>query len=332
MSETSDTKDLVAQTEFRPGSELGKKAVQLAITVVGLLLLRAILASLPVLKNASALDDSLISPLVMANAVIDTVIFVFLLGFGIDVGRYIRAKYAKLPELGQIVSLAVVAVVLWFAYRSYQMPIACAIESPADLINLSKNGNTAPPQGFANLVRAWQQAVQSMTADAIHEATGNSLRAYQHLAVAVFRQSPDLYGWTFLILIVIPLVGIVVLVSRNREAFAELVIRATSAPSRTADRAVAPERPGSTGVPRGVPPLPKQSLVDAVDKLIKLKGLLDADVISKQDFEAQKVAILQRPLTAADPDDLRKLKSLSDAGALTQEEYEFQKQRFLSQL
>ena len=54
------------------------------------------------------------------------------------------------------------------------------------------------------------------------------------------RQPPDIYGWTFLILIAIPVVGIVVLVSRNLDGLTEVVSRAASlSPSTPRSSAVA---------------------------------------------------------------------------------------------
>jgi hypothetical protein len=323
----------VTESQSALGSELAKKAVRLALTVVGLLVLRAILAALPVLKNASAFDDSLISPLVVGNAIVDTAIFLALLGFGIGLGRSVQAAHPRLPELGKILTLAVVAVVLLLAYQSYQMPAACLVETPADLLNLNKastNVNSGNPE-FGELLRAWNQMVQGFSAEALPTATGSNLLAYQRLAVAVFRQSPDLYGWTFLVLVAIPVVSIVLMITRNLDAFTELVFHAATvfqAPGHAAS-------PAQTPVARG----PGGEVVDGtktpgsvVNRLAKLKSLLDSGLISAEDFGVQKTAILQHSPAVTEAGELRQLKSMLDAGALTQEEYDTQKRRFLSQL
>jgi hypothetical protein len=322
----------VAQAQSTLGTVLWKKIVRIALSIFGLLVLRAVLPTLPVLKNASAFDDSLLSPLVIATGLVDTAIFGILLGFGVEAGAAIRAKYTRIPELGKFVTLAVTLFVLLLAYEAYQIPTACLIESPTDLTNLSKTGNAGPPQAFADFIRAWQQAVQGLTADAVHAATGNTLRAYQRLAVAVLRQPPDLYGWTFLALIAASVIGMAIIISRNLDALTELVVHAIGTPARPPAGLATAGGPSSTGAFSRVPAPAEPSLTDAADKLTKLKGLLDGGIISKQDFETQKATILQRPLRGGDPDELRKLKSLLDAGALSEEEYECQKQRFLSQL
>ncbi|MFZ3264341.1 MAG: hypothetical protein WA172_10100, partial [Terriglobales bacterium] len=65
------------QSFFNP--EFGKRVVRLAMTVVGLLVLRAILGNLPMLANATALGSSLMSPLVIADAIVDTLFLIVLL-------------------------------------------------------------------------------------------------------------------------------------------------------------------------------------------------------------------------------------------------------------
>jgi hypothetical protein len=299
-----------------------------------LLVLRAVLGGLPVLKNASVISDSLLSPLVVGNAVLDTAILLAVLGFGLEVGRAIQGNHATFPELGKIVSLAVIIIVLLLAYQCYQLPTACLMETPDDLVNIGKTAPTGNPQNFADFLRVWNQAVQGVTTQAVHAATGGSLLGYQHLAVALLRQPPDLYGWTFLILIVIPVVGIALTISRNLDGFTELVFHAAAVSRSTLERPAtsdtsADSADGSAHLSRSSN---EMRMADAVDKLIKLKELLDLGVISKEDFEAQKVAILQRSFATIESDDLRRLKSLLDTGALTPDEYEVQKQRFLAQL
>ena len=74
---------------------------------------------------------------------------------------------------------------------------------------------------------------------------------------------------------------------------------------------------------------------DIVEKLGKLKSLLDSEVISKEDFETQKMKLLGRTAPdskPAEPEDFRKLKSLLDSGALTEEEYKTHKERLLEQI
>jgi hypothetical protein len=67
-----------------------------------------------------------------------------------------------------------------------------------------------------------------------------------------------------------------------------------------------------------------------MDKLIRLKTLLDQGAITQADFDTQKRMILQEPVAQEEPAELQRLRQLLDAGALTKEEYDVQKQRFLA--
>ncbi|MEM4066249.1 MAG: SHOCT domain-containing protein [Candidatus Micrarchaeaceae archaeon] len=68
---------------------------------------------------------------------------------------------------------------------------------------------------------------------------------------------------------------------------------------------------------------------NTIDRLLKLKALMDSGVISKEDFEAQINNLLHNDSTEVT---LKKLKSLLDSGAITQEEYDKQKQVVLSRM
>ena len=73
-----------------------------------------------------------------------------------------------------------------------------------------------------------------------------------------------------------------------------------------------------------------------MEKLIKLKSLLDSGTISNDDLQQQKTKVLGRIMwdskSPTNPEDLRKLKALLDSGALTEEEFETPKRRFLEQI
>ncbi|MEM3265284.1 MAG: SHOCT domain-containing protein [Nitrososphaeria archaeon] len=70
-----------------------------------------------------------------------------------------------------------------------------------------------------------------------------------------------------------------------------------------------------------------------IDKIIKLKTLMDSGVISKEDFEAQKNKLLHGVSSSYSTEEkLKNLKSLLDSGAITQEEYEKQKDAVLKKL
>jgi hypothetical protein len=61
-----------------------------------------------------------IFPVTIATALVDTVMFVVLVVFGRDVALIVRTNYSRLPDLGQMINLAVLTVVVAMAYYSYQ--------------------------------------------------------------------------------------------------------------------------------------------------------------------------------------------------------------------
>ncbi len=196
------------------GRRIGEKLVRVSIAVVGLLVLRVILSALPMLKSLviwmpsasgaatsnapftpdqmaqmqaamaeairTALGDKLptqasefliqshlaIFPITIANAVVDSLIFIMLVLFGRDLATILRSGYTKLPDLGQMLNLGLLAVVVPLAYHSYQ-----GIFYPL-----------------------------------------------------LWPDSLDIYGWSFLALGLAPLVGIVILVSRNMDTITAAVM------------------------------------------------------------------------------------------------------------
>lgn len=211
------------------------------------------------------------------------------------------------------------ALVLVFAYDSYETITACLVESPSSMLK-GLAGTQGVPAGMdaatAQMLNSIQQTSQSIIADSIGKLPGTALAGYQQMAVLALRQSPDIYGWTFLVLIAIPVGFIVFYISRNMDAITELVFHAASAGG-------ASQGPGRVDT---IPP------GDPADKLKKLKALLDSGVISRQDFEGQKAVILGSFPISGEPAELQKLKALLDAGALSEQEYNLQKERFLARL
>jgi len=226
-----------AQSIF--GSDFGKKAIRVAITIVGLLILRAILGSLPMLANASAIGSSLMSPLVIANAIVDTLLLVVILRFGITTGRLVGEKSTQFPDIGRIISLATLVVVFLIAYRQYETPTACLLVSPADL---TKVGQTPQSPNLDQIAPGLSDMYRGIARAEAKMFTGATLAALQGAAVTILRQAPDIYGWAFLVLIAIPVVGIVVLGYRNLDGFTEAIFHAASV-SPSISRAPAPIHP-----------------------------------------------------------------------------------------
>ena len=320
-----------------------KLAIKAGVSVVALLMLRGIVGSLPMLKNSPAisdtfLGDTLLSPLLIANAIIDSAILAVILVFGIRLGHLVRVQGERFAELGSIVTQATLVVILILAYKMYELPAACFFVGRTDLVNLNTSN---PSAAYGDFIRAWGQLINQANATIIQNASGEALNSYQQLALAVFRRPPNYYAWAFLILIAIPIIGLVPLVHRNLDTMADLLSHGAALLQGTSHPIAAGPAPPTTSPGTSQPEphveAPQQMpLKVVVEKLIKLKTLLDSGAISTADFQSQKQRVLGLPIaltaTNLDPDDFIKLKALFEAGALTEAEYETQKQKALQMI
>lgn len=205
------------------GNEVGRRLVKTAIAVVGLLLIRLLLDNLPMLKEAKPIlvgDNPMtpsadlariaqeyfrtgqlpqelqgiakqyampyIFPISIANAIVDTLIFIVLLWSAEGFNGLIQARSKRLPEGGRILQFLIFTIVVALAYHSYRSVVPPLLGSHADL-----------------------------------------------------------YGWLFLVLGLMPLIGLIVVASRNLDAITEVVF---SSASRTVTQAPAPQVKESSAV------------------------------------------------------------------------------------
>ena len=219
-----------------PGPKSGRLVIGTGIAVVALFLLRGIVDSLPTFKNSPAISgsllaDSLLSPLVICNAAIDTGIVIIILTFGLRLGRNIQIHGQRYSGLSKIVTRATLAIVLIFASKTYELPAACIFVTRTNLVNLHKS--IAQSKGaYPDFIGIWAPMVDQLDVDTIQNASGDALTAYQQIALAMFRRSPDYYGWASLVLIAILVIGLLSVVLRNLNTMADLLLRGTSTSQR----------------------------------------------------------------------------------------------------
>ena len=153
------------------GREIGRRLLKAGIAIVGLLLVRVVLARLPMVAHAEPLyvsslfgNDQAVVPLVdLARTIIDTLIFAVVIFAAVDVGSSIRLSVRRLPASGRMLVLTTLIVVVALAYSSYS----------------------------------------SVVLPLLGDET--------------------LYDWLFLILGVLPLIGLAVLVYRNLDVITDIV-------------------------------------------------------------------------------------------------------------
>jgi hypothetical protein len=324
-------------------SKAAKLALKAGVSIVALLLLRGIIGSLPVIKNSatisgSLLGESLLSPLVLADAIIDSVILVVLLSFGLRLANMVKGSAPRFVVLGSVLTQLTLFGVLIFAYKIYELPAACFFVGRTDLVNLHAAKSSPGSESHGDFIREWEQVINQVNPSSIQNASGESLEAYQRLAVALFRRAPDYYGLAFLILIAIPIVRLVPLVYRNLDMLTDVLSHGAAAVGGAVISARGEAGGNAGGVHSDAVQVntsrgPAVPLNQILGKLEKLKSLLDVGAISTTDFAAEKDKILSTPLLrdtqTADADGFLRLKALYESGALTEAEYEAQKQRAL---
>src|SRR6185437_7049575 len=114
---------------------VGKKPLLFAANLLGLVILRAILCSIPIVKNASPFGDSLMTPLLLSYVIVDTVMLAVIVDFGTMLARYVQARYESIPDLRKVTLLATAFLGLAIAYRIYEMPTACLVVRRTELLS-----------------------------------------------------------------------------------------------------------------------------------------------------------------------------------------------------
>ena len=103
------------------GQQLGRIFVSSLVMGFGLLILRVILTSLPMIKNAGPIGDTGLPVLVVVKVLLDTGMFFVLLLFTIQMQRSIASNRPDLADLGMLVLLLGATVTSALAYNSYQI-------------------------------------------------------------------------------------------------------------------------------------------------------------------------------------------------------------------
>lgn len=99
-------------------SMIVKPVIRFTIGLVVLLVVRALVSALPMIRDAT-ISGFPLTPLQIAIAVVDTIIIVILLNFGKDIGSSLRFRVERFPEIGTIVTLIIVLIAVSIAYTAY---------------------------------------------------------------------------------------------------------------------------------------------------------------------------------------------------------------------
>ncbi len=144
---------------------IARAAVNLAISVVGLVLIRLIVQNLPMFQDVGWIVKDKLTVVAAAVIVVDAMLLSVLISFAIQIRAYLFARFPEIPALGNMAVSLVLLICAGLAYKD-----------------------------FKPLTRAWP-----------------SLK--------------DIYVWSFFVLAVALLAHFTVLLYKNRDRMAALVLR-----------------------------------------------------------------------------------------------------------
>ncbi|HSM85983.1 MAG TPA: hypothetical protein VLT16_07530 [Candidatus Limnocylindrales bacterium] len=144
---------------------IARAAVNLAISVVGLVIVRFIVQNLPMFQDVGWIVKDKLSVMSAAVIVVDAMLLAVLIGFAVQIRSYLFDRFRDVPALGSMAVSLVLLICAGLAYKD-----------------------------FKPLLRAWP-----------------SIR--------------DLYVWGFFIFAVALLAHVIVLLYKNRDRMAALVLR-----------------------------------------------------------------------------------------------------------
>jgi len=125
---TQKTSDSLGQT-------VSRIFVATLIPVFGLFILRLVLASLPMIKNAGTIGDLGLTPLVLMKASLDTVIYFLIIRLCIALNDAIRTLRPHLGEIASVILLSGCALVATLAYSGYEVLFITLAPSQSELYN-----------------------------------------------------------------------------------------------------------------------------------------------------------------------------------------------------
>lgn len=177
-------------------SEVGRRLVKTIIAVVGLLIIRLVIGNLPMLKEAKPIS-------VGGNAQAQAV-----------------AQYFNTGQMPQDIQQ--------FA-AGYIFPISIATAVVDTLIFAVLIGSAA---GFNSLIRARSKRLPEggliILLLVLTVVVALAYKSYMGVIPPLLGSQANLYGWILLILGLLPLIGLIVVASRNLDALTEVIFSSTA--------------------------------------------------------------------------------------------------------
>lgn len=160
----------MATTRVSMAGQVGRKLVGLIVSVIALTIIRSVLGTLPVLRNAAPIGESGITALMIQQAVLDTLILAALLRFGFHLSAILRAGSTVFPESGPLWNLIIITLVVAAAQNAYSGLAGALLRENAQIYGWVFLVLTLLPLSCAVVLAAWK-------VDALTEAFFRAARA-----------------------------------------------------------------------------------------------------------------------------------------------------------
>ncbi len=104
----------------KPGQQLLRVATNLAIGVVGLLIIRVIVLNLPMFREAGWIVKDKLTVQAGSVIVIDALLLTVLIRFAIEIRAYLLGRFAEIPGLGTMAASFVLVITSAIAYTDFK--------------------------------------------------------------------------------------------------------------------------------------------------------------------------------------------------------------------
>lgn len=112
--------------------KVARAAVNLAISVVGLLVIRLIVQNLPMFQDVGYIVKDKLTVVAAAIIVVDAMLLAVLVGFAIQIRAYLFGRFADIPAMGNLAVTLVLLLCAGLAYNDFK-PLTRAWPSIKDI-------------------------------------------------------------------------------------------------------------------------------------------------------------------------------------------------------
>ena len=122
----------MAIRKLKSDGKVARAAVNLGISVAGLVIIRIIVQNLPMFQDVGWIVKDKLSVAAAAVIVVDAMLLSVLVGFAVQIRAYLFARFAEVPALGNIAVCLVLLICAGLAYKDFK-PLTRAWPAIKDL-------------------------------------------------------------------------------------------------------------------------------------------------------------------------------------------------------